>query len=477
MAHAIDSVDTHFTVNEGMVSHEKHALLLLGCDPMLRRDLASELGSSYYLVQCETMDSLKMHLKSTTHRAVLVHMNPSAFGKMSLNRFVTELTQAVELAPIYALVDAECSSKMLRCFEKSVDLCVDLPLISGQLSQALVNSQGLTGQLERLVKTTSYRSLIGGQHSLVTFSPDMFRTLDELELAARYDVTMLVTGETGSGKTHLAQIIHELSPRYDERFTTVACGAIPGDLIESELFGYVKGAFTGADRNKEGKFSVAGRGTLLLDEIDVLPLEQQAKLLRVIETNEYEPVGSNETKISEARLVVASNDELPDLVEAGQFRSDLFYRLNVVNIHLPPLRERPWDIEYLAYRFALDYSRVHNIILRETDSSFMQAIRSYTWPGNIRELKNVVHRSVLYCRRGKLTVNDLPSSIGDASETVVRATNENPKTLSEQMDILECRIVEDSLRRNKYSRKDTATELGIGRVTLYNKMKRFGLLD
>jgi len=365
----------------------------------------------------------------------------------------------------------------------------------------------------------------------------------------------------------LARLIHELSDRREERFCTVACGALPPDLIESELFGYVKGAFTGADRDREGKFAAAGRGTLLLDEIDVLPPEQQAKLLRVIETGEYEPVGSNETQHSQARLVVASNYNLEDLVRSGNFRTDLYYRLNILNFRLLPLRERPWDIEFLARKFALEHGRTHNIQLRTIEPALLETLRAYHWPGNIRELENVIRRAVLYCNRGILSVNDLPSSIrsavnggyhasetstavtnpeapgeerqaatvatfayshngdvlpnsmgarlrigtspghvghnmlphqslhnaptqfpssagsmssgGIAGGTAVMsppATNRIAASLEARVDVLECRIIEDCLKRNNYRRKETAAELGISRVTLYNKMKKFSLL-
>src|SRR5688500_16422204 len=214
----------------------------------------------------------------------------------------------------------------------------------------------------------------GRSRSLVTYTPEMFETMEEIKVAARHNVTVLLIGETGSGKTFLARLIHELSDRREDRFCTVACGALPPDLIESELFGYVKGAFTGADKDKEGKFAATGRGTLLLDEIDVLPPEQQAKLLRVIETGEFEPVGSNETQRSQARLVVASNYSLEDLVRAGSFRTDLYYRLNILNFRLPPLRERPWDIEYLARKFALSHSQNHGIPLRAIDPAFLETL-------------------------------------------------------------------------------------------------------
>jgi transcriptional regulator with PAS, ATPase and Fis domain len=259
---------------------------------------------------------------------------------------------------------------------------------------------------------------------------------------------------------------------------TVACGALPPDLIESELFGYVKGAFTGADTDKPGKFAAADRGTLLLDEIDVLAPKQQAKLLRVIETGEYEPVGSNDTRISHARLIAASNIDLEKLVEADKFRRDLYYRLNTLSFHLPPLRERPWDIEYLARKFAIEHSRAHQIELKHIEPEFLAALRQYSWPGNIRELENVIRRAVLYCRDGVLTVADLPSTLRPAN---TGRSNHSPDrqhalTLEERLRQVERRIIEETLQRNNYRRTETARELGISRITLYNKMKKLGIL-
>ena len=325
-----------------------------------------------------------------------------------------------------------------------------------------------------------YKALHGQTRSLITFTPEMFTLLDELPVAAAHDVTLLLIGETGSGKTFLARLIHELSPRREERCLTVACGALPPDLIESELFGYVKGAFTGADKDKPGKFAAAGSGTLLLDEIDVLPLEQQAKLLRVIETGEYEPVGSNETLHCQARLVVASNRELEDLVETAAFRKDLYYRLNVLKFNLLSLRRRPWDVEFLARHFIVQHSRTHGIALSRIEPEAIDALRRYTWPGNVRELENVVRRAVLYCREGVVTLADFPGVIRQVeasstgvSESSAAATTAN--TLEARVDTAERRIIEEVLRRNRNSRIATSKELGISRVTLYNKMKKLGM--
>jgi DNA-binding NtrC family response regulator len=482
---------TFLTVNKTAPGTET-SVLLLTRDEELSRRIDHELGGSYELVPCESLAVLQEQKQLHKPRAVLVHMSESTLDGATPGFFMTELNETVEAMPMFALMSAECPPRLRTLADKAADLCMPMPLDFARLNASLTKDYALNDELGRMLAERPHKTLRGNRHSMVTFTPEMFKSVDDVEIAARYDVTVLLIGETGSGKTHMAQLIHERSQRRDQPFVTVACGAIPPNLIESELFGHVKGSFTGADRNKEGKFAAAGAGTLLLDEIDVLPLDQQAKLLRVLETSEYEQVGSNDTQVSQARLIVASNQELPLQVETGLFRSDLYYRLNVVKFQLLPLRERPWDVDYLATRFALDFSREHNIALLRPDPSFIKGLRSYSWPGNIRQLKNVVHRAVLYSRGGRLSVHDLPSMIDnphadflnsgleslptEPSHADVVPLSGSAQTLGEKMDIVERRIIEEALRRNNDSRKDTAAELGICRVTLYNKMKRFGLL-
>ncbi|MFP6611065.1 MAG: sigma-54 dependent transcriptional regulator [Pirellulales bacterium] len=313
-----------------------------------------------------------------------------------------------------------------------------------------------------------------------TCSHDFYKTLSHLATVATHDVTILLVGDTGTGKTTLARRVHDMSERAAEPLSTVPCGALPPQLIESELFGHTKGSFTGADRDKLGKFEAAGDGTLLLDEIDVLDFSQQAKLLRVIETGEFEAVGSNETKTFSARLIVATNEDPKTLVDQGKFRSDLYYRLNVLEFHIPPLRDRWPDIIPLTLGFIDEFRVAHDIEIRRILPEFLAHLKDYDWPGNIRELKNHVRRAVLFCRNGELTPDDLSPAIVAAASRSSANGNGNGNgngTLSEKVATSEREILEDALRANNFKRTATAESLGISRVGLYKKMKKYGMLD
>lgn len=316
-----------------------------------------------------------------------------------------------------------------------------------------------------------------------TRTPEVRHMLRRLEVAARHNVTLLLIGETGSGKTHLAGMVHDLSTRQAEPFVHVACGALPGELIESELFGHVKGAFTSAHADKVGKFVAAGRGTILLDEIDVLTPDQQVKLLRVIETGEFEPVGSNQTLRVQARVIAASNLQLQPLVSQGQFRPDLYYRLNTLSFTIPPLRRRLPDIEPLARYFVYLHAAQHGIHVEEIASDFIECLLQYPWPGNVREMENAIRSAVIYCADGRITAETLPEHIvaGQAGPTGgPPAFSFHPSrsgdSLGERIELTEKDIIEQALFNHNYSRTNTARHLGISRVTLYNKMRKHGIV-
>ncbi|WP_166823023.1 sigma 54-interacting transcriptional regulator [Thalassoroseus pseudoceratinae] len=350
------------------------------------------------------------------------------------------------------------------------------------------NDEDVQNRLREILNTPHARpvprrfTVDAGSVAISTYTPSLFPVLENVSRVSQHNVTLLIVGATGTGKTTLAKFIHMLSPRRDRPFQTLACGALPGDLIESELFGHSRGAFTGADRNKIGRFQAAGTGTLLLDEIDVLDPKQQAKLLRVIETGEYEMVGSTETKHSDARLIVASNVNLESLTQNSQFRADLYYRLNVLEFPLPCLKDRPLDIIPMVQAFVTEFCEQHDIVINTIHEDFIDAVKRYPWPGNIRELKNHIRRAVLLCETDMLTVNDLSPVIIRAQfaepecETPTGARKPNGWSLSDRVAQSEREMLIEALRAHNDNRTATAKSLGLSRVGLYKKLRRFGLV-
>jgi transcriptional regulator with PAS, ATPase and Fis domain len=321
------------------------------------------------------------------------------------------------------------------------------------------------------------RSLHGTSHVFRTFEPSLFPVIEQLKRAASSDFTVLLIAETGTGKSTLAQIIHENSQRETSRFLAVPCASLPRELIESELFGHVKGAFTGAEKNKEGKFDVAKGGTILLDEIDALEMMQQAKMLRVLETGEYEPVGSNDTRVATARCVVASNVCLEKLVAEGRFRQDLFYRLNQLKFEIPPLRQRLRDVIPLAVELIARCSEENRLEVRGLDPVLFDSMLHYAWPGNIRELRNELRRCVLFAQDGIVRSTDLSESILAAvAKMREKLTRTHSATgLAGNVALTEQQAIEEMLRNQKFNRAATARALGISRVTLYNKLRRYNI--
>ena len=308
-------------------------------------------------------------------------------------------------------------------------------------------------------------------------TPSLLPLVERIAIAAVHNVTVLLTGETGTGKTHLARLMHDCSAQRAQPFVVVPCGAQTASLVESAFFGHVRGAFTGADRDKIGKFEAAGNGTILLDEIDALGLEQQASLLRVIETGEFEPVGSNETRHCNARIMVASNWDLEDAVARGRFRQDLYYRLNGMSFHLPALRERVQDIAPLVRAMAARSNTRFRKNLFDISPKAMDLVEAYPWPGNIRQLENAIQQAVLLSRGPELLPEHLPAPIREYRQvSAMEPLKGKSSSLLHSRELTERSAIVRALASNNNSRSRTANALGISRVTLYKKMKKYGLM-
>jgi DNA-binding NtrC family response regulator len=314
-----------------------------------------------------------------------------------------------------------------------------------------------------------------GMETMIGQSPALREVFETIRQVAGSRANVLITGETGTGKELVAQAVHRLSPRVNGPFITVHCAALSPTLLESELFGHEKGAFTGATDRRPGRFERADGGTIFLDEIGEIDASVQVKILRVLEQHTFERVGGRETLETDARLIVATNKDLAAMVKEGKFREDLFYRLNVVTIQLPPLRERREDIPLLVQKFLAEFNKENNKEVEGLTSDAMAALLEYNWPGNIRELRNAVERMVVLSRQNRLTVRDLPPALRPAGGTETRSGPlfSGAMTLADT----EKHLILRALEQNEGHRTRAAEQLGISRRTLHRKLREYGVTD
>ncbi len=298
---------------------------------------------------------------------------------------------------------------------------------------------------------------------------------DILPDIAESESTVLIHGESGTGKELFARAIHNLSRRKKFQFVAINCGALPDNLLESELFGYKKGAFTDARKDKPGRFAIAEGGTIFLDEIGDLPLFLQAKLLRVLQEKEYEPLGATILVKANVRIIAATNKNLQSMITQEKFREDLFYRLNIVKLELPPLRGRKEDIPLLVEHVIKKLNLKKGRNITGISDSALQLFMTYDFPGNIRELENLLEHAFVMCRSGEIRSGHLPVEFRDA--VTVPKTSENNISLRGRFKESEAEIVRDTLKRNHGHRGQTARELGIDSSTLWRKMKQLGITD
>jgi DNA-binding NtrC family response regulator len=353
------------------------------------------------------------------------------------------------------------------------------PIIDQELLTALnraVEQKRITIENQRLKEQLDRRS---GLESILSHDARMLEIFDIIDSVADTKATVLITGENGTGKSMIARAIHRRSSRSKKPFVEVACGALPDNLLESELFGHTEGAFTGANHAKVGKFEHAHQGTIFLDEIGTASTALQIKLLRVLQEFEFEPLGGNKTISVDARCILATNEDLSAAVNAGKFRQDLYYRINIIHFELPALRQRAADIPVLVEHFLQKNLSDVAKEIHGFSAEAMEAMVNYAWPGNIRELENVVQRAVLLTKRPVIGIEQLPPAVLSNARTGQRVTVgiTSGQTLREALEGPERQIILEVLRANAFSRSLTAGYLGINRTTLYKKMKRLGIDD
>ncbi len=323
-------------------------------------------------------------------------------------------------------------------------------------------------ELEALRQELEGRSHVG---ELTSRSPSMQRVFEVLPAIAASSSTVLVQGETGTGKELVARTLHALSPRCKGPFVAVNCGALPDTLLESELFGYKAGAFTGATKDKPGRFALAKGGTLFLDEIGEVSPALQVRLLRVLQERLFEPLGATRSERADVRVIAATHHDLLERCRAGAFREDLYYRVNVVRVELPPLRQRKEDLPLLAEQFITRFNLLQGKAVAGLDPDALSLLMAYDWPGNVRELENAIERAFILCGTGRIGIRHLPEALTGAA----RSEPERCSGLRESREALDEQAIRASLARCGGNRQATARELGVHTATLFRKMRRLGI--
>jgi DNA-binding NtrC family response regulator len=463
----------------------KPRLLILDEDRIMLQSLSQFLAREGYDVKTtdDPADALA-RLESTSFELLLADVNMPGVKSADFLRDLRKRFPHTVVVVItgYGSIEGAVEATKMGAFDY-----LTKPIVDDEIRvvvEKAVRQQSLLFENQTLKQQLDLRF---GLENVVGHDYKMLKIFDLVDAVADSRTTVLMTGESGTGKSLLARAVHHRSPRRDKPFVEVSCGSLPETLLESELFGHARGAFTGAIADKMGRFMAADGGTIFLDEINSASPAMQVKLLRVLQERAFEPVGATQTKTVDVRVVLATNVDLAQLVAQGQFRQDLYYRINVVNVRLPGLRERLGDIALLANHFLRKFKEDtgRDSILGFTEAA-MAAMQRYAWPGNVRELENAVERAVVLCRRPQVDVEDLPESISQqAPAAMARASGsatlvelglpDQPMTLEQALETPERKIIELALRRNEWNRQATAAELDINRTTLYKKMKKYRL--
>ncbi len=466
--------------------------LLVTSEPDLVRQAEEALRGVKHLrlKVCAEIGEAAAQLESDASVVLILAHLTKAHDAAAITRFVTALTAQMPPCATVLLSDEYRDHEAIAFLRAGASDYLGLPLGPGRLTYLLdtMTFRARLGLRQQSTAADAGGGLNGRDPFNFVLAPEMVELMEQVRRVGPQDTTLLFSGETGTGKTRLARLIHELSPRRNEPFQVIDCGALSPTLIESEMFGHVKGAFTGAERDRPGKFAAVGAGTLLLDEVNSLPRELQSKLLRAVDERVFEPVGSNKPQPLQARLIAATNTPLDREVVEGRFRADLYYRLNIVGFYLAPLRERRAAIAPMANKFVAEFATRNCRPIYQISTEALRALEEYHWPGNIRELRNVIERAVALCPGSEIQMRDLPEAIrvaglGAAAQqpTVSRPNGvcspaANRSVLAMAKEETEILRITEALEKHRNNRLRAAAELGISRMALYKKLHKYGLM-
>ena len=425
-------------------------------------------GEGFGAMTAENADAALAALKSNQIDLVILDIMMPGMDGLTLLKKIHK--QFPEIIVIMVSGHATVQNAVTATKEGAYDF-IEKPISKEKLLISIKNAlENSTLQKENI----ELKKQLTGKFEMVGESKAMKEILEQIAKVAPTNGRVLITGESGTGKELIAWAIHENSLRKNSAFIKVNCAAIPEELIESELFGSEKGAYTGAHQTREGKFSLADGGTLLLDEVGDMSLNLQAKVLRVLQEGEFEKVGGHKTLKVDVRILAATNKDLEKETQADRFRDDLYFRLNVIPINSPPLRRRKDDIPILVQSFIESYAGENGVRKKEVSSEAMEVLRGYDWPGNIREIKNMIERLMIMCSSDIIEVSDLPDNI--QSPTSKTAFNmESGMTLKEVKENVEREFIISTLKKNGWNVSQTAKDLDVDRTNLHKKIKYYGL--